>query len=94
MEYYIVEKFECVDDEIVYTTLGYIDSKDDAIVINNSGYNDLMGWLIEYVFDKESQIKFLADCPYLPCYGVRSSTNNIDGTNLTLIADINNPENI
>jgi hypothetical protein len=94
MEYYIVEKFEYVDDEIVYTSLGYLNSKDDAIVINNSGYNDLMGWLIEYEFDRETQIKFLVDCPYLPCYGVRSSTNNIDGTNLTLIADINNPEGL
>lgn len=94
MEYYIVEKFEYVDDEIVYTSLGYLNSKDDAIVINNSGYNDLMGWLIASEDNRKLQAVTLSECTYLPCYGVRSSTNNIDGTNLTLIADINNPENI
>jgi len=94
MQYYIVEKFECVGDEILTTTLGYINSKDDAIVINNGGYNDLISWLIQYEFDRKSQIKFLVDCPYLPCYGVRSSTNNIDGSGLSLITDINNLEGL
>ena len=93
MQYYIVEKFERLDDEIVYTVLGYVTSLEDRNTINEGDYNLLQNWLTENELNRKTQTVNLSNCIYLPCYGSRSSTSKCPD-HLPLISDINDPEGI
>ena len=94
MNYFIVEKIECVNDELVCTEIGYVLTHQDCEYINNNGYVNLINWLTANEVNRKLQEVTLSECPYFPCYGSRSSTNNIDNTNLSLITNLDNPENI
>ena len=55
MEYYIVEKFEYVNNEFVHTEIGYVTSIEDRDYINTKDYNSLITWLNDNENNRKNQ---------------------------------------
>ena len=93
MQYYFVEKLEVIDGNLSSTELGYVTKLSSVEQINTSAYDSFNTWISENQNDLETQTISISACPHLPCYCVRSSTNNINGINITIVNDLNNLEN-
>ena len=94
MQYYFVEKLEAIEGNLRSTELGYVTKINSVKVINKKAYNSFIDWTIENKNDLENQTISIEACPYLPCYCVRTSTNNINGINIKMIKDLNNLESL
>lgn len=94
MEYHIVSRVTVENNQLVYTSIGYLTSSDDVENIKTTCCMPFMNWkntnleglengsvLVDTYFNNVSN-------PDL--YDIGWATNNIDGLELPLITDINN----
>lgn len=88
-KYYIVEKIEWLNGQLVSSIVGYILSESDADQINVK-YNSYALWIRDNRVDLVSGAKSVSE--YLvangPVYDAATSTTNIDGLGLSLVTDI------
>ena len=90
--YHVVEKIEVISEELVYTVVGYVNNDTDKNSINSQGYNSFIDWMIDTEEDRQNQTTNNSDCTFLPCYGVRSTTNN--RIEMTFISNIDELESL
>ena len=86
MEYYIINKIEYIDNQIVYTPVGYNTDINEITLISNTYNTPFENWVNANKADLENEIisisEFFIDNPKV--YEANEQTTSIDGMNLTL----------
>jgi hypothetical protein len=85
MDYHIVNKVELIDNELVYTILGYTESKEDALALD--GWKDWQEWMYNnrialYAGDVTLSDRF-DECS--TCHEVSWTTDYVDESQMSLI---------
>lgn len=88
MSCFIVKKIEATEGEISHSSVGYIDSSDEASFISIHGY-PFTEWVVNN--DASPQVEYFDTNP--PCY-VLDTCYGMDMEGLSLITDLNNPEGV
>jgi hypothetical protein len=88
--FYIVEKGEFINGQLIYSNIGYTLNQEDADAINATYHSTFKHWINSNIVDLQNGTKLVAeyfiDNP--PFYNAETTTTCIDEMNLSLI-DIN-----
>lgn len=89
--YYMIEKKDIINGELVNTPVGYVNSVDDIILLNAGKYKEFNDWIKLNLVGLQSGVinissYFITNPPF---YFSEWKSTSIDGLNLDLITDIN-----
>ena len=96
MVYHIIHKIQLVNGSLNHTPIGYVESQEDSNIIDSMHYSSFETWVEDNRIGLESgnitPALFFDVHPVIYCG--RHTTTDIEGLNLSLITDLNNPESV